>query len=171
MSFKVENSLIASNCSSFFIRGLASRAFDKEVLRLFGSLGTVPEGATVIMPDLFVEIAKDRFRGAILLIHRDDRTTLMRDLWINRMMEYAESSPAHSVIWLEQGIFYWLDDFSIITPPFLVSCRGYSERYSIASEVLSITGASLPYEELVQQDWVLTRSNYSYRPSPLAQGT
>jgi len=120
----------------------------------------------MLIPDLFLKLGRDSFRGAILAIGDPVKVKLARDIWIERLLQYAKTAPPHSVVWLEQGIFYYLDDFEVIRPPFTVECRGVSESYHDSSELIGMTRAQKTYDQLLSEPWRLTPEDYSFRKDP-----
>ena len=81
-------------------------------------------------------------------------------------MQYAKDSPPRSVVWLEQGVFYYLDDFEVILPPFTVQCGDLAESYLSSAKVVGATRAQKTYDQLLKEPWRLTPEDYSFRMDP-----
>jgi len=122
-----------------------------------------PEGLTILNASLYLKFGKNEFLGNIVAFGEKSKKIVARNLWIERMMEYAITAPPHTVVWLEQGVFYYLDDFEIILPPFSVHCGNISESYNSSSEVIGMTKAEKTYDQLIHESWRLTAKDFSYR--------
>lgn len=159
--------LITFAASCLFLRNYKPRDFHKEIGRLMIEFGSAaPNGLTVLNGSLYLKWEKNLFYGNVVAFGEKAKRYVARNLWLDRMMQYAKASPPRSGVWLEQGIFYYLDDFEVILPPFAVQCGNLSESYHSSAEVIGATRAQKTYDQLLQEPWRLTPEDYSYREDP-----
>ncbi len=159
--------LITFQASCLFFRNYKPRDFREEIGRLMVEFGSAaPNGLTVLSVSLHLKWEKNLFHGNIVAFGEEAKRYVARNLWLDRMMKYAKDLPPRSVVWLEQGIFYYLDDFEVILPPFTVQCGNLSESYHSSTEVIGATRAQKTYDQLLQEPWRLTPEDYSFRMDP-----
>lgn len=159
--------MIGFTASCCFLGGFKSRGFDKELNFLMESIASIaPNGLTILLPGLIFKKEKSVFRGALMAWGEVAKKVVAREIWLERMLQYAKTAPPHSVVWLEQGIFYYLDDFEVIMPPFTVESSELSESYKDSSDLIGMTRAQKTYDQLLREPWRLTPEDYSYREDP-----
>ncbi|MEN9306086.1 MAG: hypothetical protein RL173_18 [Fibrobacterota bacterium] len=146
-----ERNLVVFQNSHLFIKGFGHRDFVSEILRLtqIAQSRLTTKGGPII-PNLLLTIDKTVYRGAIVAFRSSVDFIECRHEWLNCLIELAKTLPPKSIVWLEQGLFYWVDDFAVILPPLRFQSDDLVEKCISDVDVCALTGAKISYKEILE---------------------
>jgi len=162
---EIERNLVSFHSSHLFVKGFNHRNFVSEILRLtqLAQSGLATKGGPII-PKLLLTIDKVVYRGAIVAFRSSSDFIECRNAWLGCIIGLSKTLSPKSMIWLEQGLFYWVDEFSVINPPFKLQSDDLVEKCMVDADVCTLTGANISYKE-TRTRWRLSLDNLDYKDS------